>query len=225
MQNTFVLIPAYNEDQMIRSVIEELLPYGYSLVVIDDGSLPGLYPLLKGVPVYFLRHRVNLGQGASLQTGMEFALSRQAQYIVTFDADGQHDAADIGRLLQVLADGKADIVLGSRFKPGASRNVPLLRKMLLQSARYLNYIFTGLLLTDAHNGLRAMTGRAAGKIRIRENGMSHATEFLSQIKKKRLRYAELPVSVRYSDYSKQKGQTVWDGFRIFFDLILNKIFR
>jgi hypothetical protein len=99
------------------------------------------------------------------------------------------------------------------------------RKLLLQSARYLNYLFSGLLLTDAHNGLRAMTRAAASKLHIRENGMAHATEILSEIKKRKLRYEEVPVTIHYTAYSQKKGQTIWSGFRIFFDLLLNKIFK
>ena len=224
-KNVFVIIPAYNENTIIHSVVQELVGYNYNLVVIDDGSQPNLYPLLKKMPVYFLRHRANLGQGAALQTGIEFSLNKQADYIVTFDADGQHKAGDIEKLLEPLADNKMDIALGSRFLTEAGPDIPAKRKMLLQLARYVNYFFTGLFLTDAHNGLRAMTRFTAEKIRIHENGMAHATEILSQIRKKQLRYVEVPVNIHYTDYSRKKGQTIWSGFRIFFDLLLNKIFR
>lgn len=224
-RNVFVIIPAYNENTIILPVLQELLPYNYNLVVIDDGSAISLYPLLKKMPVYFLRHRVNLGQGAALQTGIEFSLSRQADCIVTFDADGQHQASDIDKLLQALIDNKADIALGSRFMGNSVHNMSAMRKILLKLARYVNYCFTGLLLTDAHNGLRAMTRVAGETIRIQENGMAHATELLSQIKKKKLSYVEVPVNVYYSPYSLKKGQTIWNSFRIFFDILLNKIFR
>jgi polyprenyl-phospho-N-acetylgalactosaminyl synthase len=220
----FVVIPAYNEAAMIRSVVDKLFSYNYSIAVVDDGSTPSLYPLLQDAPVHYLRHQVNLGQGAALQTGMEYALAQGAAYIVTFDADGQHEGADIQRFIQVLQEDKADIVLGSRFMDHAVHNMSARRKAMLQLARYCNYLFTGLLLTDAHNGLRALNRRAAEAIRIHENRMAHATEFLSQIKDKKLRYAELPVHVYYTSYSRAKGQSVWAGFRILFDLLLNKLF-
>ena len=224
-QDVFIIVPAYNESATINKVVQELLLYNYNVVIVDDGSNSGLYPLFKKMPVYLLRHSINLGQGAALQTGIDFCLSRNAEYIVTFDADGQHDSRDIETLLEILIGKHLDIVLGSRFIKGAMHNMPVRRKVLLHLARYLNYFFTGLFLTDAHNGIRAMTQNAARAIEITENRMAHATEILSQIKKKKLRYAEVPVTVHYTDYSRQKGQTVWSSFRIFFDLLLNKIFR
>jgi polyprenyl-phospho-N-acetylgalactosaminyl synthase len=224
-KNAFVIIPAYNENTIIESVIRQLLPFKYSIVVVDDGSAKSLAPLLNTLPVYFIRHKINLGQGAALQTGIDFALSKKAKYIVTFDADGQHQAIDIEKLLQLLIHDKADIVSGSRFLKGATQHMSFMRKQLLQMARYVNYFFTGLLLTDAHNGLRAMTKEAAMQIKLQENGMAHATEILYQVKKKKLRHVEVPVNIRYTEYSKNKGQSLLSGFRIFFDLLLNKIFK
>jgi polyprenyl-phospho-N-acetylgalactosaminyl synthase len=223
--NIFVIIPAYNEHSAILPVVQQLLSGDYKIVIVDDGSSPDLGPLLKNAPVYFLRHPINLGQGAALQTGIDFCLSKNAEYVVTFDADGQHDSKDIETLLEVLIGEHLDIVLGSRFIKGAMHNMSVRRKVLLHLARYFNYFFTGLFLTDAHNGIRAMTQKAARAIVITENRMAHATEILSHIKRKKLRYAEVPVTVHYTDYSRQKGQTVWNSFRIFFDLLLNKIFR
>lgn len=221
---TFVIIPAWNEQEMIKQVIQELLPYKYKIVVVDDGSTTPLKELLNQLPVYILRHKINLGQGAALQTGIEFALSKGAAYIVTFDADGQHQAADIEQLILPLLANEADITLGSRFISN-SGNVPPARKRLLKLARFVNYLFTGLLLTDAHNGLRAMTSKAAVLIKIRQQGMAHATEIISEIKRRNLRFREIPVTIHYTEYSKKKGQSAWSGFRIFFDLLLNKIFK
>lgn len=224
-RNVFIILPAYNEQAVIKPVIEELLALDYQVVVVDDGSAEDLSYLLTGMAVHLLRHEVNLGQGAAIQTGIEYALSKGAEYFVTFDADGQHDAADIGKLLSPLVKGDADIVFGSRFMKGAVQEMSKKRRSLLRIARWLNYFFTGLLLTDAHNGLRALNSVAAGKIHLRENGMAHATEILSQVKRQGLRYVELPVNIRYTEYSRKKGQTIWSGFRVFFDLLLNKIFK
>ncbi len=224
-QAVFVIIPAFNEQAVIRDVLEQFRSYNYSVVVVDDGSSKMLEEFLAGMPVYQLRHKVNLGQGAALQTGIEFALSKDAAYIVTFDADGQHDVKDIAALTEPLMQHKADIALGSRFLKNTAHNIPAKRKFLLQLARRFNFLFTGLLLSDAHNGLRAMTRKAALSIRIKENGMAHATEILIQIKKKKLNYVEIPVNIYYSEYSKRKGQTTRSGFRIIFDILLNKIFK
>lgn len=222
---TYIIVPAFNENTIIRQVINDLLAHRYRIIVVDDGSEEPVADLLNDLPVHILRHHVNLGQGAALQTGIEYALSNNAGYIVTFDADGQHIATDIERLLQPLVSNEADIALGSRFIEGSKHNMPAGRKIIIKGARWLNYMLTGLLLTDAHNGLRAMNKKAAAAIQITQNGMSHASELLTEIKKKKLRHKEVPVTIRYTDYSKNKGQSAWSSFRIFFDLLLNKIFK
>ena len=224
-EKIYVVIPSFNENSVIRTVVEELLTFGYEVVVVDDGSSISLNKVLAGLPIFLLQHEVNMGQGAAIQTGLEFALSQGASFIITFDADGQHHAEDIDRLLKPLREDRYDIILGSRFLEGSVHNMPTKRKFLLQFGRRLNYLFTGLLLSDAHNGLRAMNHKAAESIKITENRMAHATEILALIRKNRLRYAELPVRVTYSEYSKKKGQALGSSFRIFFDLLLNKIFR
>jgi polyprenyl-phospho-N-acetylgalactosaminyl synthase len=221
----FVIIPAFNENEVITSVIKDLLPLNYQIIVVDDGSEMPLQTLLSNFPVSVLRHKVNLGQGAAIQTGIEYALLKNSQNIVTFDADGQHSADDIKKLLLLLENNEADICLGSRFIKGAKHNMSFTRKILIHSARLLNFCLTGIMLTDAHNGLRAMNRNVASVIQIRENGMAHATELLTQIKKNKFRYKEVPVHIHYSAYSRKKGQTIWSSFRIFFDLLLNKIFK
>lgn len=220
-----VVIPAFNESSTIKAVVDDVTSYGYTAIVVDDGSTQDIFSPIRNSPAWFLQHSVNLGQGAALQTGISFALDKEADIIITFDADGQHQAKDIGLLVETMQQEKADVVLGSRFMNGADEHIPSKRKRLLQLARYANLLFTGLLLTDAHNGLRAFSKKAAEKITITENGMSHATQLLSEIKREKLSYKEVPVTVLYTVYSRQKGQTIWSGFRIFFDLLLNKIFK
>ena len=219
----WVIVPAFNEHSTIHETCAALQKEGYTVVVVDDGSEPALRPSLPAA-IHYMRHRVNLGQGAALQTGMEFAIERGASILVSFDADGQHQSSDIPLLTAALQDKNADIALGSRFL-GARSNMGFSRRALLQAARLVNFIFTGLLLTDAHNGLRAIRAEAASKIRFTENGMSHATELLTIIRKQKLRYTEVPVTINYTTYSKSKGQSGFNSFRILFDLLLNKLFR
>ncbi|RXK60697.1 glycosyltransferase family 2 protein [Lacibacter luteus] len=219
-----VIVPAYNETPMLRSVVEAILAKGYTVVVVDDGSLIDQSACLTDLTVHFLKHEINLGQGAALQTGTAFALLNKANFIVHFDADGQHSAEDISALLTPLFQKKAEIVFGSRFlsKPLA---IPKRRVRLLRLARYINFFFTGILLTDAHNGLRALTATSAKKICITENRMAHASEILFLVKKHNLSFTEVPVHISYTDYSKQKGQSAWNSIRIFFDLLLHKLFE
>ncbi|MEM7367585.1 MAG: glycosyltransferase family 2 protein [Bacteroidota bacterium] len=222
--SVFILVPAYNEEQVIRQTLQSLLPLGHQIVVIDDGSTDDTRQQLHDLPIHLLTHMVNLGQGAALQTGMHYALSAGAEIVVHFDSDGQHQASDIAALIQPILDKEADLVLGSRFLSDQPSGIPLSRKILLKSAIVLNGLLTGLWLSDAHNGLRAMNRKALTHIHIRENRMAHATEILSEIKKHGLRFKEVPVFIQYSAYAKAKGQSGWNAFNILSDLILHKLF-
>ena len=138
-----------------------------------------------------IRHPVNLGQGAALQTGIEYALREGADVIVTFDADGQHRVANIDVLIDAMAKHNVDFVFGSRVLGGAI-NIPSTRRLLLKAATWFTRITSGLSVTDTHNGLRAMTRRGAGAIRLRQNRMAHASEFLNQVSASKLKYVEVP---------------------------------
>ena len=210
---------------MIRSTIEGLLEKNYSVIVVDDASTDPTRKMLSGLPVFYTRHLANLGQGAAIQTGILLALRKKAEYLVTFDADGQHDAEDIEKMITLLEQEKADIIFGSRFLPGAAANVHASRKLVLKIARLINYLASGVLLTDANNGLRVMTRAAALKMRITENRSTHNAQVQNLVKDNKLKYAECPVNVSYSDYSRKKGLRNINSIRILYDLILYKIFR
>src|SRR5260370_22575986 len=150
---------------------------GYELVVAAEGSTDATAAVAAQAGAIVLSHPVNLGQGAALQTGIEFALLRGAAFIVTFDADGQHRAADIGSLLHALTKYHVDFALGSRFL-GTAVNLPRSRRLLLRAATWFTRATTGLRVTDSHNGLRAMTRRGASSIRLRQNRMADASDSL-----------------------------------------------
>jgi glycosyltransferase involved in cell wall biosynthesis len=218
-------VPAFNEAAVIRQTIEKLLQKKFTVVVVDDASRDNTRQTLLGLPVIFTRHSSNLGQGAALRTGIEFALRNNARYVVTFDADGQHDENDIEALIKALEDQKADIVFGSRFLQGAATNAPRLRRFILRTARYLNYLASGILLSDANNGLRAMTADAAKKMQITESRSTHNAQFLNLVYRHQLKYTEIPVNIAYSEYSMKKGVQNISSIRILYELILFKIFR
>lgn len=221
----FVIVPCYNEAVVIRQTAEKLLQKKYSVVVVDDASRDNSRSALLGLPVYYIRHSCNLGQGAAIRTGIELALKKSAAFLVTFDADGQHDADDIEKMIECLRNKKADIVFGSRFVPGAATNAPLFRKLVLKTARFINYLASSILLSDANNGLRAMTSTAALKMKITENRSSHNAQVQNLVHQHKLKYVECPVNISYSDYSKKKGVRNISSIRILYDLILYKIFR
>lgn len=221
----FVIIPAYNEANVLIKTINDLLPYNYEIIVVNDGSTDDTEKIIKDLPVYYIAHCTNLGQGAALQTGLDFAIKNRAAYFVTFDADGQHKASDIPVVIDRLYTSNADVALGSRFLPGAQTNIYFGRKMLLKLARFINFMVTGLFLSDAHNGFRVFNAKAASAIKIYENGMSHATEIIAEIRRQQLKYIEVPVEVLYTGYSRKKGQGFLNSFKILQDIILHKIFR
>jgi glycosyltransferase involved in cell wall biosynthesis len=222
--STWVVIAAYNEAPVIALVVSVLVQRGDSVLVIDDGSTDetGLIASVAGALI--VTHPINLGQGAALQTGIEFALENGADYIVTFDADGQHRASDIDSLLAALLENKADFALGSRFL-GASVAMPFSRRLLLKAATWFTCVTTGLRVTDTHNGLRAMTRHGASRIALRQNRMAHASELLHQIRRNGLRHVEVPVTVEYSLYSLAKGQRLADSVKILVDLSAQRLHR
>jgi glycosyltransferase involved in cell wall biosynthesis len=218
----WVVVPAYNEARVIAAVIAELKRDAHRIVVVDDGSSDSTAEMAAECGAAVLRHPINLGQGAALQTGIEFALACGAELIVTFDADGQHRTADVTRLIDALQAEHADFALGSRFL-GSAANVPSLRRVLLRAATLFTRLTTGLALTDAHNGLRAMTRRGALRIRLRQDRMAHASEILGQIAASGLKYVEVPVTIDYSSYSRAKGQRSGDLIVILLDLFARRL--
>ena len=226
-EEVFIVVPVFNEDLLIlRATLKSLLQQYPHVVVVDDGSGGKIGSGIQDLPVHFLRHTINLGQGAALQTGTEYAVAKGAKCIVHFDADGQHDPADIDRLVRLVEKEGVDVVLGSRFlQKSHTRQIPLFRRFVLQLARVINFLFTGVYLSDAHQGLRVLNRKAASLIRLTENRQAHATEIIARTKEHKLTYREVPVSVTYTAYSAAKGQHSLNSLNIMVDLILNKIFK
>jgi len=201
----WVIIPAYNESEVLWKVLQNFSEKDYHLLVVDDGSKDSTAQVAQTAGAQVLRHPLNMGQGAALQTGIDYALKQGADILVTFDADGQHQVEDIHRLIQALEQGPCDIALGSRFL-GKATGITWRRKILLQGARWFNRLTGGPPLYDVQNGLRAFWARVATKIRIHQARMAHASEILYNIQKAGLHYQEVPITVNYTEYSRQKGQ-------------------
>lgn len=217
--DTWVVIPLYNEAEVISSVIEGLLPAFPHVVCIDDGSSDGSGEIAKDAGARLVTHPINLGQGAALQTGFDYALEREAKYVVTFDADGQHRVEDAEAMLARARAEDLAIVFGSRFlddrtKPG------FLKKIVLKTAVWVTNVTTRTKLTDAHNGLRVIRDDALDKVKLRQDRMAHGTEIVVQLGRSGLPFAEQPVEVLYTDYSKAKGQSLLNSVNILVDLII-----
>jgi polyprenyl-phospho-N-acetylgalactosaminyl synthase len=222
--NLWVICAAYNEATTIGHVAAELRRAGHRVVVVDDGSRDTTRHIAAAAGAEVVVHPVNLGQGAALQTGIDYALSQGADILVTFDADGQHRVADIPVLVEALRRERADFALGSRFL-GQTHNLPTLRRWVLYAATIFTRFTTGLRLTDSHNGLRALTRRGAAAIRLRQNRMAHASEILVEIAQSGLRYVEVPVTIEYTAYSLAKGQRIGDSVTILLDLFAQELYR
>ncbi len=220
----YIVVPAYNEGSAVYDVVRELRSQYPNVVVVDDGSRDTTSAEAQRGGAIVLRHVLNRGQGAALQTGIAFSVKHGANVVVTFDADGQHRVEDVDRLVDALEKENADIAIGSRFLELRS-NVPALRRLMLRIATRFMRMTSGVALTDAHNGLRAMRRSAAERIHLTIDGMAHASEIVDQIYRLRLRVTEVPVVIHYSEYSLRKGQSSLAAFRIAFDYLMKRIFR
>ncbi|GAA1830379.1 glycosyltransferase family 2 protein [Pseudonocardia alni subsp. carboxydivorans] len=214
---TWVVVPVYNEDTVIADVVAEIRTSFPNVVCVDDGSRDSSAERIAGTEAHLVRHPINLGQGASLQTGIDYALRCGAERIVTFDADGQHDVADAERMVAIVRDGAADVVLGSRFLESADP-VPFLKRLVLRTVAALSPASRKLKLTDAHNGLRVLSRPVVEQMRISMNGMAHASEIVAALARSSWRIVEVPVTIRYTEYSRSKGQSLLNGVNIIFDL-------
>lgn len=223
-RGTWVIVPALNEAQVVRRSVNELRDVFTNVVVVDDGSADATAAEAQAAGAVVLIHPVNLGQGAAIQTGIEFALSRNAEFVATFDADGQHSVQDLQTMLHALCDRDLDIVLGSRFL-GRAEGMSRTRGWLLMAARAFTNLTTGVRLTDAHNGLRLMTAATARRIRIRQDRMAHASELISQIGRLGLKVGEVPVTIAYTEYSMAKGQRMSNSFRVVLELFTGWLLR
>ena len=216
-RNVWIVVPAFNEAGMIGEVIADLRSVFSNVVCVDDGSRDDTGEVALRAGAHLVRHPVNLGQGAAIQTGVEYARRQPgAQVFATFDADGQHRVKDLVTMIDRLGTGDVDVVIGTRFGRGVSRP-PLLKRVVLQTATRLSPRGRKLGLTDTNNGLRVFNKTVADGLDITMNGMSHATEFIMLIAENRWRVAEEPVEVLYTDYSQSKGQPLLNGVNIIFD--------
>jgi polyprenyl-phospho-N-acetylgalactosaminyl synthase len=223
-KDTYVIIPAHNEESVIFKTISSCFKYFHHIVVVDDGSSDNTAQEAERAGAIVVRHPTNLGQGASLQTGIDFALSTSsAKFFVTYDADGQHRAEDALKMVQHLKSNRnIDIVLGSRFL-GSTVDITRSKRIFLKMAVAFSNLTGDIRLTDAHNGLRAFNRHTAENLTLQMSDMAHASEIVHRITEKNLKYTELPVTIVYTDYSKSKGQSLFNAVNISFDMILNRI--
>lgn len=217
---TLVVIPAFNEVEVIGQVVDEVKQENSEsdVLVVDDGSRDETYGRANAAGAIALRHKINRGQGAAVKTGVEFALNRGYETVVFFDADGQMSAAEIGDFLKKIGEGY-DVVLGSR-NLGRAVAMPASRRLVKKLALWFSNLTTGLKLTDTHNGFQAWRTSALRQINLTQDRYAYASQLLSEISRLDLKYCEIPVTIKYTDYSKQKGQSLFGAFNILWDLFI-----
>jgi glycosyltransferase involved in cell wall biosynthesis len=217
-RDVWIVVPALNEASVIADVVADLRAVFTNVVVVDDGSKDSTMAEALRAGAHVVPHPVNLGQGAAIQTGVEYARSQAgAAVFATFDADGQHRVKDVLAMIDRLSAENLDIVIGTRFAASRPARMPALKRVVLQAAAWLSPTSRRLHLTDAHNGLRVFNKSVADGLNITMNGMSHASEFITLIAENHWRVAEEPVEILYTDYSMSKGQPLLNGVNIVFD--------
>lgn len=213
------MIPMYNEQEVIADVIHGLKAIFENILCVDDGSTDDSVAKAREAGATVICHAVNIGQGAAIATGFTWIQAKtNFSRIVTFDADGQHLPEDAIHLVEELASKELDVVFASRFLNDQSE-VPLMKRLVLRGVTNVTRALTDVELSDAHNGLRALTVDASRKIQLTQNGMAHATQFVSLVLQGGLKYSELPVTILYTPYSRSKGQSMLNSINIALDLI------
>lgn len=229
MTTLHIVIPAFNEGRVIGTTLANL-PVTFPgidrtvVVVVDDGSTDDTPAVVAGCGdprVVLLRHSINRGLGGALGTGIEYARNNDADYVITYDADGQHAPEDIAAILGPLTNGTADAVIGSRLiNP---RGMPWYRVLGNWGLNLFTYFVFGMWTTDSQSGMRGFSRAAARQIEVRMDRMEVSSEFVKEIRRCRLRYTEVPIRAIYSDYSLAKGQSNWNAFNILIRLIVHRL--
>lgn len=212
------LVPSYNEEKNIAQVVKSLLAFVDGVVVIDDASTDATAKVAAGAGATVIRHKLNRGQGAALETGHCYAREKKADYVLHFDGDGQFDVSDISDALEKLKKANADILFGSRFLDNRSQIPWTKKKIILPIGRLIDRTLSKTKLSDSHNGFRILNRHALQSLVLTQDRMAHASEMLILVGKNNLQWLEYPVKVNYNEY----GQSARKGWKILWDLAMGK---
>lgn len=221
-----IVIPVYNEETVIKSVIEHLPKkiVGIDEIVVlavNDGSTDNSVEEIAKTCARLIDHPINLGAGAATVTGLEAAKKMNADLAVTMDGDGQHDSADIKRLIKPVLADKADLVIGTRLKQ--AKGMPIIKRIGNWGLNIITYVLSGTWTTDSQSGFKCFSRKAMDTMDIQALGYEFCSEIIIEAKRKKLRIAEIPTKVIYSSYSKKKGQSIFNGMNIIIKLLVKKI--
>ena len=225
-KDVYLVVPAFNEEKTVSQIIEGIADKGYNVILVNDGSKDKTLKLAieskRKYPnqIFVVSHVINRGLGAALKTGMVVALNKGAKYIVTFDADGQHEIEDIPKVCKPLQDGDADVVIGAR----PFEDMPISKSFANIIMNALTLIFYGRNVKDSQSGLRAFTAHAADVINIVSRGYGVSSEFIKEISDKKLRLAEVTITTIYTPETQNKGTDAIVGLKILTKMVLD-LFR
>lgn len=216
------VIPAYNEETTIGDVLETTRRFADEVIVVDDGSTDRTAFIARARGAIVTNHLINRGLGAAIGTGFALAQSRKADIVVTLDADGQHDPAEIAKFTQAIQDG-AQMVIGSRML--TRTGMPWYRQAANILGNLATYVLFGAWVTDSQSGFRAFTREALQKIQIKTNRMEVSSELIAEARRNGLRLVEVPVRAIYTDYSLSKGQSFFVGLKTLLKLVVRRMSR
>jgi glycosyltransferase involved in cell wall biosynthesis len=197
-KKVIAIVPAYNESSNIVNLVKEVKKYVTTVIVVDDGSNDDTFEKASSTNVKVLRNLKNRGKGASLRKGILEGIKYKPDIIVTLDADGQHDPADIPKIIKPIKDELADMVIGSRYNTNSAKEVPLVRGIGLSVINTLNKTLVNINVKDTQSGFRAYSKTVFGTIYDYDGvGYGAETEQLSQVEIYGYTIVEVPITIRY----------------------------
>jgi glycosyltransferase involved in cell wall biosynthesis len=221
--NTAIIIPVYNEASVVAQTIAEIKRHFDNVICVNDGSTDESSARIEEAGAILIEHPINLGAGAATQTGIDYALQEdKTGYFVTIDADGQHEIGDAVKMLQHLKKHKLDVTFGSRFL-GQVQNISIPKRLFLKAAAIFSDKTSGVKLTDPHIGLRVFNRKFAENLKLTLPDFTHASEIIYRVADGDYKYDEVPINVKYTDYSKSKGQPMLNSINIVFDLFVHRM--
>ncbi|MDR2966603.1 MAG: glycosyltransferase family 2 protein [Methanobacteriaceae archaeon] len=221
----FLIIPAYNEEKTVGEILEHVSKLNYKIVLVDDGSKDNTYKIAKKSRdkypenIFIYRHILNRGLGAALKTGMNCALKHNAKFVVTFDADGQHDVEDIAKVCKPLIDGEAEVVIGAR----PFEDMPKSKSFANNVMNFLTLIFYKTRVKDSQSGLRAFKADVISDLNIVSQGYGVSSEFIREIRKNSLKLEEVTITTIYTPETQAKGTNIFVGIKILLKMIFDII--
>lgn len=221
-----IVIPAYNEEKVIGSVLKSLPKKIKGVdeivsIVVDDGSSDGTFEIAKKYATRAIKLVLNMGVGAATITGLEVAKKEKADIIVTMDADGQHNPNDVKNIITPILQNAADVVIGTRMKD--SKGMPFVKILGNWTMNIITFVVFRKWTSDSQSGMKAFSKKALKKMHLHSIGYEICSEIIGEIKRNKFVFVEVPIEVVYSDYSKTKGQDVLNAINILTRTIMIKI--